>query len=306
MRLMHDPTPSRAPGRWGSSSRAPDARIGSPAAVVLRWLGLVSLLLLARPAQAHGGAGGPADELTQLVSSGAYAAVWAAYGLGAHRRRLPALRRLAFHAGMALGAWALWGPLDVASAFSTAAHMTQHMLLIGAVAPLLVLGTPLPAWHAVAGRAIDTPARWFVRASRHPMACALVHGMAIWFWHVPGPYELALAHEGWHWLEHASFVATALPFWHGVLRGGRRTAMPAAAALLATLMHTGALGALLTFARAPLYAAPGRDLADQQLAGLVMWVPGGAVYLIAISALVARAWLRDAPFDHPVPAEDRR
>jgi len=251
----------------------------------------VMLLVLGLPlaAQAHAIAW---TEPSTVLPALAYALVWLAYLLGAARCRPPLGWRTAFHAGMVIGALALFGPLDRWAERSTAWHMVQHMLLIGAVAPLLVLGAPLGAWRTVCGRWLDAPARAFMRASRRPVACATVHAAAIWVWHAPGPYEAALRHEGWHWLAHASFLLSALPFWQATLRAGRTGALAAALALLATLMHTGSLGALLTFARAPLY--PPGDLADQQLAGLVMWVPGGLVYLAAMAAVVAGTWLRQA------------
>ena len=247
------------------------------------------MLLLWLPATAQAHAVDWNDGRSLLPALG-WLLVWAAYAAGAARRRPPPGRRLLFHAGMVVGALALFGPLDRWAERSTAWHMVQHMLLIGAVAPLLVLAAPLGAWRAVAGRGFDAAARAFVRAGRRPMACAAVHAAALWVWHAPGPYEAALRHEGWHWLAHASFLLSALPFWQATLHHGRARAGAAALALLFTLMHTGALGALLTFARAPLY--PPGDLADQQLAGLVMWVPGGLVYLVAMAALVVRAWLR--------------
>lgn len=263
-------------------------------------LTLPLLLWLPTAAQAHAIVW---TETPTLLPALAYALVWGAYVLGARRCQPPRAWRAAFHAGMVVGAWSLFGPLDRWAERSTAWHMTQHMLLIGAVAPLLVMAAPLGAWRAVCGRWLDAPARAFVRAGRRPMACAALHAAAIWVWHAPGPYEAALRHEGWHWLAHASFLLSALLFWQATLRPGRTRALAAAMALLFTLMHTGSLGALLTFARVPLY--PPDDLADQQLAGLVMWVPGGMVYLAAMVVLVTRAWLRqtgDAAMPAAAPA----
>ena len=242
--------------------------------------------LLPSVAQAHGI---DWSEAASRLPAIAFVLPWAAYVLGARRRRPPRTRQAAFHAGMTVAALALFGPLDAWAERSAAWHMAQHMLLIGVMAPLLVLAAPLGAWRAVCGSWFDLPARAFMRASRWPMTCAAVHAAAIWFWHAPGPYAAALQNEGWHWLAHASFALTALPFWQSTLHAGRTRHLPATMALLATLMHTGALGALLTFARTPLYQ-PG-DLADQQLAGLLMWVPGGLVYLVATVAVVVSAAL---------------
>jgi putative membrane protein len=239
-------------------------------------------------------------EASSILPALALVMAWIAYSWGAWRRRPPRARQLAFHAGLVIAALSLFGPLDTWSKGSVAWHMVQHMLLIGVVAPLLVLAAPLGAWRSACGPRIDGVARGFVRLSRWPMTCAAIHAAALWFWHAPGPYALALNHPGWHWVAHAGFLLSALLFWQATLRAGRTQAMGGTAALLATLMHTGALGALLTFAHTPLY--PPFDLADQQLAGLVMWVPGGMVYVVAMAALVARTWLRavhDAPAWRP-------
>lgn len=225
----------------------------------------------------------------------AWALSWLAHALGSWRQapRGPILSGNAwlFHGAMLLGALALFGPLDAWAERSTAWHMVQHMVLIIGVAPLLVLARPLPAWRAAVGPVLDGWWRRLHQLSRHPNACALLHALAIWGWHAPGPYLAAVHDPLWHVLEHASFLFTGWLFWWSVLRPGRREVLPAALALVFTVTHTGLLGALLTFAPVPLYAAESRDLWDQQLAGLVMWVPGGVVYLFA-ALWAASRWLQ--------------
>lgn len=264
-------------------------------------------LLCSLAARAHGpGAPGAPGELGELgaLSGGAaqwpvwlaaflWALAWLGHGLGAARRPPPAPRGALFHTALLLGALALFGPLDDWAARSTAGHMVQHMLLIVVVAPLLVLARPLPQWRAVTGRRLDAGWRVLQRATRRPLACALAHALAIWGWHAPVPYQLAVRDPLWHVLEHASFLFTAWLCWWAVLRPGRRGVLPAALALLFTALHTGLLGALLTFAPVPLYGAASGGLADQQLAGLLMWIPGGAVYLLA-ALWAAGRWLRGA------------
>jgi putative membrane protein len=99
---------------------------------------------------------------------------------------------------------------------------------------------------------------------------------------------LAVNNPWWHALEHACFLLSAGLFWWAVLRASR-TRMPwALLALLLTLMHTGFLGAILTFAQSPIYGEA-RSLEDQQLAGLIMWVLGGIPYLLA-SAWLGWRW----------------
>jgi cytochrome c oxidase assembly factor CtaG len=176
--------------------------------------------------------------------------------------------------------FAVLGPLDQWAQNSASAHMSQHMLFMVVIAPLWVLSGPLPQLAAATGRGGALVWGPLLRFTRHPMLAAWLHGLVIWFWHTPRFYLLALEHPWWHVLEHALFLATAGLFWWAVLRQGRGRTHWALFALLLTLMHTGFLGAVLTFARAPLYGSAG-SLPDQQLAGLIMWVPGAIPYLLA-------------------------
>jgi putative membrane protein len=114
----------------------------------------------------------------------------------------------------------------------------------------------------------------------------VLHASAIWLWHAPRAFEAALASEAMHFAQHASFLGSALLFWWVVLA---RPHLGAMASLFTTMLHTGALGALMTFSRHPWY--PGFALEDQQLAGLVMWVPAGLAYPVAALA-IATQWLR--------------
>lgn len=225
-------------------------------------------------------------QLAQIV----FALSWLGYAGGALRRAPRRGPRVAFHAAMVIGGLALFGPLDAWAERNVAWHMVQHMLLIAIVAPLLVLARPLPQWRALLGPRADALWRPLHRLSRRPLACALLHAAALWLWHAPGPYIAAVQTSLWHVLEHACFLASGWLFWGSVLRPGRTGMLPAAGALLFTAMHTGLLGALLTFAKAPLYSAGPTALQEQQLAGLVMWVPGGLAYLLAMM-WVAWRWL---------------
>ena len=247
-------------------------------------------LLSAPAAWAHGGlfSGDTAQApvwLAQLV----FVAAWFGYALGAARRRPQFGRRLTFHAAMLVGGLALFGPFDRWAESSSAMHMVQHMLLMVVMAPLLVMAKPLPQWRALLGPVADPLWRGALQLARRPMACAALHAVAIWVWHAPGPYMAAVFNTTWHVIEHACFVFTAWLFWWSVLRAGRAASLQALMALLFTLMHTGLLGAVLTFARSALYWRESRELWDQQLAGLVMWIPGGAAYLAGAAWVVWRA-----------------
>jgi len=207
---------------------------------------------------------------------------------------------------------ALVSPIDAAGGQLFSMHMVQHELLMVVAAPLLVLGRPLaawawalsPAWRRGLGRVFASRAwsgPW--SALTDPLGAFALHAIALWAWHLPAAFDAALAHEGWHIAQHLSFLATALLFWWSVLGHdprGRYGAGHAAASLFATMMHTGALGALLSLAPNPWYApyvattlALGLDPAqDQQLGGLVMWVPAGLVYVLAALWVLGRLLTR--------------
>ena len=217
-------------------------------------------------------------------------ALWGLY-LAGQRRHAPARwRAILFHLTSILALVTLMGPLDDWAKTSTAAHMVQHMLMMVIIAPLWVLSRPFPQWfHG----GLNRKSGWHLitRVSQYPLTMAYLHAAAIWFWHLPVPYMLAVEHPWWHWLEHLCFLLTGVGFWWAVLLGGKRSRPYALLAVLFTLMHTGFLGALLTFADSVLYDEA-RGLEDQQLAGLIMWVVGGVPYLTA-AAWVGHLWLRD-------------
>jgi cytochrome c oxidase assembly factor CtaG len=218
------------------------------------------------------------------------ALAWVAYLLGQRRLRRRSPRRAAlFHFTLALLALTLFGPLDHWAERSVAAHMTQHMLLMVAIAPLGVLARPLPVWRAALGAGSDRLWRPLLAFVRAPMPATLLHAAAIWGWHAPGPYMLAVRDPFWHAIEHACFLLTAWWWWWSVLRSRASNSGAALLALVLTMAHTGLLGALLTFSGRLIYHESGA-LADQQLAGLIMWVPGSFAYLLGLAWCVRR-WL---------------
>jgi putative membrane protein len=218
----------------------------------------------------------------------------------------------AFAAGWLVLVVALVSPLDTLGAHLFSAHMVQHELLMVLAAPLLVLGRPLAAWtwaFAPPGRrriARAVQAHWLQACwavLTDPVAAWALHALALWLWHVPGLFTAALEHEAVHVLQHASFLATALLFWWAALGGDARAPRGLGSAvglLFTTMLHTAALGALLSLAPTPWYApyiastqALGMDpVDDQQLGGLVMWVPAGLAYLVAALALLGRLLTR--------------
>jgi putative membrane protein len=230
--------------------------------------------------------------------------LWYAAGKGRGVRRRDAW---AFAAGWTLLALALLSPLHALGGVLFSAHMTQHELLMTVATPLLVLGRPLipfvwalsPRWRRATGH--WTSARPFAsgwRGLTHPASAFLLHGTAIWFWHVPSLYDATVDSELMHAAQHVSFIVTALLFWWVVLQpNAARGGTPASIGILfGTVLHTGALGALLTLTARLIYTAYGATAApwglqpieDQQIGGLIMWVPGGLAYVVAALFLVMR------------------
>ncbi len=228
-------------------------------------------------------------------------------------------RAILFSGGWLTLVAALVSPLHEAGELSFAAHMFEHELLMLLAAPLLVLSRPLvimlwalPASSRQSVGALG--ASWPVngwRALTEPVMATLLQAAALWLWHAPMLFDLALSSDGWHAAQHLSFLVTALLFWSAMLGPrGRHAAIGSARGLvilclLATSVVSGALGALMAFSQSPWYIGYARlgmapfgltPTEDQQLAGLIMWIPGGLVHALAALALVpAMLATRDRP-----------
>ena len=243
--------------------------------------------------------------VSALLYVGGLARLWRRAGVGRGITRAQAAR---FGIGWLLLVAALVSPLDAMGEWLFSAHMVQHELLMAAAAPFLVLGRPLEAWTWALPAAWRTPLAGVAKApllrrpwgiATDPLGAWTLHAVALWTWHVPALFEAALRDPVIHALQHACFLATALLFWWAVFgRGARRPDGASLAGLFTTMMHTGALGALLTFAPTVWYgyaaATTARfgltPLEDQQLGGLVMWGPAGLAYLAAGLVIVA-SWM---------------
>jgi len=230
----------------------------------------------------------------------------AGHGRVIHRRQISC-----FAAALAVLVLALASPLDAMSDALFSAHMVQHLLLMLVVAPLLVFGEPvLPLlWALPAAARRRLARRWHVaqplravgRPVGTPLAAWLLTMLALFFWHLPVPYGWALNDTRIHALEHITFLGTGVLFWWMVFQpaGRRRLGYGAGVVYVATAgMLMGALGAILTFAPSPWYTAHLATTAawhltplqDQQLAGVIMWVPASLAYLIAAGWLFV-SWL---------------
>lgn len=246
-----------------------------------------------------------------LAAGAAYAlGVWRLWREARHGAGITPVRVIAFAAGWTATAFALLSPLDPLGGQLFSAHMIQHEVLMLIAAPLLVAGRPIGAflwalprgwrrgaWSMCNASGVQARVRWLSR----PIVAWSVHATALWLWHLPALFDASVRNELVHTAQHVSFFGTALLFWWAIMRPGVGVATLGAAALyvLTTAMHTSILGALLTFSSVLWYqvyaqTAPTWGLTaieDQQIGGLVMWVPAGTVYL-GLALLFLHVWLR--------------
>ncbi|TFI58875.1 cytochrome c oxidase assembly protein [Sphingomonas parva] len=280
------------------------------------------LLFLSSPALAHAGEthGGwtlaPWIVVPLLASASLYGWGWlrlrrrSEYGRTALGRAA-----LLFAAGWATLAAALVSPLHEAGEASFTMHMIEHELIMLPAALLLVAarpgavflwGLPAAARNRI-GRAVHA-AKPVWRGLTDPVAATLLQLAVMAGWHAPALFGRALERDSWHVAQHLSFLLSALLFWwamtHG--RGGRHGHGTASLCLFLTSLGGGALGALMTFSGSPWYegyAAMGMTpqgltpIEDQQLAGLLMWIPGG-IFHAAAALYFLWQWLKSSEVSH--------
>jgi cytochrome c oxidase assembly factor CtaG len=206
---------------------------------------------------------------------------------------------------------ALLSPFDELADSLQSAHMGQHLVLILVAPPLLIYGQlhravpwAIPHYYrrGIAMRVAHSAAlKRLASALTSPKSAFSLHAVALLVWHLPAPYEAAAANDAIHALEHASFLFTALLFWWTLMAPlpFRRLSNALSIPYVVGMSLIGSLiGAVLTFASVPLYdsylatavIAGLTPLEDQQLAGLIMWIPGGIAYLVLAAALFIR-WM---------------
>lgn len=230
-------------------------------------------------------------------------------------RKVRGWHSAAYVAGWLSLSLALVSPLHWLGEHLFTFHMIEHEIVMAISAPLLVMSRPvgtvlwsMPRGIRIAvGRFLRRPAvtAFWQRLSSGGNA-TLLHGVAIWAWHAPLLFDAAVVNVAVHRLQHLSFLLTALLFWWSVLRSSESGV--AAWHLFLTMLHTSILGALMALAPRVLYTAQTATaldwgltpLEDQQLAGLIMWVPAGTVYAGAALALTA-IWIR-----HSSSTQERR
>lgn len=180
---------------------------------------------------------------------------------------------------------ALSPPAEAISSTLFSAHMVQHLALLLVVPLLLIAGT---AREMRLSSALTSP-----------LTVGALQIVVMWFWHLPVFYDAAVDNVAVHVLEHASFLVAGVLFWVVVIGRGREHGhLTRVGLVFATALQSSALGALIAFATGVLYSSHLSSTArfdltpleDQQLAGAIMWVPPGVVYLVIMLVLLAKAF----------------
>lgn len=264
------------------------------------------------PAVAHTVAEYSAPDFISLIVLLAFAAFYA-FGVARLWARAGGIRGIArgqaimFAAGCTALALLYLPAVREHSAGLFAAHMIEHEWAILIVAPLLVVGRPFAAFAWASPRpllaAVTGLRRWLQvvwRAATQPLFATIQHALAIWAWHASSLYELALQDRSAHFLQHACLLVSALIFWRAMLLSPQRGLV--LFCLFFTVVQSGFLGVLLTLSERLWSASQSANagawgltaIEDQQLAGLIMWVPAGLLYTAA-ALWVASAWIGHAP-----------
>lgn len=208
-------------------------------------------------------------------------------------------QQAAFVVAIGLTAFVLLSPLDeLGEQYSFALHMVQHLVLIIPV-PIFLLAS-VPEWllmPLVRHRPVDVLLRWLT----HPILVFFLFNLTFLGWHLPVLYELSLKNQLVHVLEHMMFLGTGVLSWWPILgpRYSLSTAFLKIAYIFVQKVPTAVLGAILVFAETPFYRGyveqPVRlwgwtPLVDQQIGGVVMWIPATLAYLAVLTVIFAR-WM---------------
>lgn len=258
----------------------------------------------------------PVVGISMLVTSWLYLRgvrnLWSTAG---HGKVISGKQRIAWYGAMVSLVVALFSPIDALGGALFSVHMVQHLILFVVTPWLLAYARPglgmwwglPPRWRKRAGSGIGTTpiVRHLHNASRNPMLIVIVFTAVLWLWHTPALYNAALRSDFIHALEHFTFMAGAYLLWSWLIsvqsgQGGPTANRQGLAILIvfATVIQSGLLGAILTFSRNPLYEMHAGYtemwgmtlLEDQQLAGILMWVPMGLTFTL-VALLLFRSWL---------------
>jgi putative membrane protein len=226
----------------------------------------------------------------------------------AKRSQLPRRRSWLFLAGWLVLTAALVSPLHEGGERSFTLHMIEHelimlvatlLLAMSAAGGALAWGLPKPLRQGLGGKwKRPLMAAW--QRLTEPVTATVIQALVMWIWHAPALFDRALGSLGWHITQHASFIVGSLLFWVAMLNPRRSGYGLSAACLFVTTLVGGALGALMSFSTSPWYSAYAKmelsgigldPTTDQQLAGLLMWIPGGLIHGAAALVFTYR-WLR--------------
>jgi len=254
--------------------------------------------------------------LVLLLSALAYSLGWLRLRRAGHARLAAGPRLAAYFAGLAVVAVALLSPLDTFEVLLFWVHMVQHELLMVVAAPLILLGSPLAItlWAAPAplrpalGALLQSrsPLRRLFNRITRPVTAWIIATAAVWLWHIPAAYDAVQTSPLLHDAEHLTFFLTSLLFWWPVTKAPpyvhRTSLLQRLAYLLAGLTQSGILGGIITLAGEaiyPHYTAVPRfgsltPLADQRIAGVVMWFISALPLLAAVLILILRSPETDA------------
>jgi putative membrane protein len=218
----------------------------------------------------------------------------------------------AFTGGWLALVLALVSPLHPWGEVLFSAHMTQHEILMLVAAPLFVLSRPFVATLWAMPRNLRKSVNGAIKTNSvqsawhfvtNPFAAWLIHALALWTWHIPFLFQATLKSDLVHTLQHMSFFLSALLFWWAIMASPRGAVSYGAGVLylFTTSVHSGLLGVFLTLTTKLWYPVYEKSTAswgltpieDQQIGGLIMWIPAGVVYIIA-GLLMFAGWLRES------------
>jgi cytochrome c oxidase assembly factor CtaG len=225
------------------------------------------------------------------------------------RQPVETWQKVCFYSGVALLILALLPPIDPLSDQLFWVHMVQHLMITHVGMPLMLFGIPffviirgMPSWFRkrVYVPILKSNVLGFIdKTIGRPLPALIFFEVNYWFWHVPRFYNLALMNDVFHLVEHALFAISSMLLWRNIIDPHPMKAplpLPARILMLGFIMAVNIiLSAILTFADEVLYAYQGipmpswfahwGHLQDQRLGGLIMWVPGGLINLIAMTCV---------------------
>ena len=278
-------------------------------------LSLIALGAFSAPALAHSehahGSGSPGWTFSPLVTI-PLLIILALFLVGRwrlqQRSKLPRARTWLFLGGWLVLTLCLVSPLHEGGERSFTLHMIEHELIMlvatfliaaASAGGTLAWGLPAPLRRALGG-SWKAPLSALWRRLTEPVTATIVQALVMWAWHAPALFNRTLTSQSWHIAQHLSFILASLFFWRAMLDVRRSSALLSALLLFLTSLIEGVLGALMALSSSPwypAYAAMGMSgigldpTTDQQLAGLVMWIPGGLVHGAAALVLLYQ-WLK--------------